>query len=125
MLAPQTSVASSGHSARPPTPLLTCDVRPARDAAVVAAFGEIDLTTAGDVEAHLAELAAAGFDHLILDLGGVEFMDSTGVALLVRWTTAEHPRFSVALGSDVVEHLLELVGLMPLVDVVPRKALPR
>ena len=44
--------------------------------------GDIDLATAPQFEAACSRLAAFT-DRLILDLGGVEFMDSSGLSVLV------------------------------------------
>jgi anti-sigma B factor antagonist len=49
---------------------------------VVAVEGEIDLATAGRLRDHVHELTA-GADRVIVDLEGVEFIDSTGIGVLV------------------------------------------
>ncbi len=50
---------------------------------VVAASGEIDVATAPDLREHLVGLLANGTTHLIIDLEGVDFVDSTGLGVLV------------------------------------------
>ncbi len=50
---------------------------------VVAAHGEIDVSTAPRLRQELVELAASGSDRVIVDLEQVEFMDSTGLGILV------------------------------------------
>lgn len=52
----------------------------ARDGAVVAVAGEIDMMTAPDLEAALREHLAAG--PVRLDLRGLSFMDSSGIRVL-------------------------------------------
>ena len=49
---------------------------------VVAVQGEIDLATVGTLEAHLNDVTGP----LVLDLGSVTFIDSTGLTLLLRAT---------------------------------------
>ncbi len=50
---------------------------------VVAVGGEIDVYTAPKLREQLVDLVAAGSHHLIVDMEGVEFLDSTGLGVLV------------------------------------------
>lgn len=50
---------------------------------VVAVQGDLDLFTAPTVRNHFIDLIAAGHHHLVIDLDGVEFLDSTGIGVLV------------------------------------------
>lgn len=51
---------------------------------VAAISGEIDLSNADSVLDQLEQAVEAGARGLVVDLGGVEYLDSTGVRLLVR-----------------------------------------
>jgi anti-sigma B factor antagonist len=51
---------------------------------VVALGGELDIGSAGALEATLAEACAAGATEVVLDMGGVEFIDSSGLSAIVR-----------------------------------------
>jgi|1185.fasta_scaffold354710_1 anti-sigma B factor antagonist len=91
-----------------------CDVIPDRDRVVVRPVGEIDLATVPFVEEPLAELEAAGFTELILDLRRTTFLDSTGVRLLVRQTESARRNghdFGVVAEDGPVMRVLELTGL--------------
>ncbi len=91
-----------------------CDVRPERRVVVVKPVGELDIATEPLLEAQLRELHDVSVDHLVVDLRGLEFMDSTGLALLLRWTlSAEETgsRFSVIPGSPAVHRVLEISGV--------------
>ncbi|MGS2617362.1 STAS domain-containing protein [Micromonospora sp. LZ34] len=46
--------------------------------------GELDLSTAGELAAVLDRLADAGTHRLLVDLSGLTFCDSTGIAAFVR-----------------------------------------
>ena len=98
----------------------SCAVVRCRQAVRVCPAGELDLSTAPELDARLAELHLAGFDNIVLDLSGVTFFDSCGVHLVMRWTRRaadERFDFAVIVGSEVVEQVLLLTGVKPhLVD---------
>jgi anti-sigma B factor antagonist len=50
---------------------------------VIAVSGEIDVYTAPKLREKLISLAESGSSHLIVDMEGVEFLDSTGLGVLV------------------------------------------
>jgi len=82
---------------------------------VLAVRGELDLSTAPELEWPL-EGVLAGEESLLIDLGGCEFIDSTGIALLVRaWQrlAADGDGRSMAICSDndQVRRVLEITGL--------------
>jgi anti-sigma B factor antagonist len=55
----------------------------AGDCAVLRVTGEVDLYTAPMLRERIRELAAKGAVHLIADLSQVDFLDSTGLGVLV------------------------------------------
>jgi|ERR1700722_5290 len=58
-------------------------IGPAGDCAVLQVTGEVDVYTAPMLRERIRELAARGAVHLIADLGQVDFLDSTGLGVLV------------------------------------------
>ena len=83
-------------------------------AAVVVAQGEIDLSTIPLLTQKLDDLIAEGQVDLIIDMAGVDFIDSTGLGVLVR--THHHAKehgqeFALVKGAGQVERLLGLTGL--------------
>jgi anti-sigma B factor antagonist len=62
---------------------LTLATREVGDATVVAVGGEIDVYTAPRLRDKITELVADGVYHLIIDMESVEFLDSTGLGVLV------------------------------------------
>jgi anti-sigma B factor antagonist len=54
------------------------------DAIVLALSGELDLASAPVLERELREAEASGLSRLVIDLGGLAFMDSTGLQALLR-----------------------------------------
>lgn len=53
------------------------------DVTVVAVKGEVDLFTAPNLKDRIADLVSGGQSRLAIDLAGVEFMDSTGLGVLI------------------------------------------
>ena len=62
---------------------LTLATREVDDRAVVAVGGEIDVYTAPKLRDCIAELVGAGAYDIVIDLEAVEFLDSTGLGVLV------------------------------------------
>ena len=62
---------------------LIVEVRAETGHTVLAVTGEVDIYTADTLRDRLAEVVASGERRLIVDLGGVEFLDSAGLAALV------------------------------------------
>lgn len=50
---------------------------------VLAVTGEVDVATAPRLREQLVELVGSGKNHIVVDLEGVEFLDSTGLGVLV------------------------------------------
>lgn len=81
---------------------------------IVTPVGELDLATAPVLDVQLSELRDAGFQHLAVDLRGLEFMDSSGLALLLRWTQSGEwsgIQVSVIPGLPAVHRVLEVSGI--------------
>ena len=89
-------------------------VRPQGAAIVVAPEGDVDLETADALRDEL-QLALSRAGHVIVDLRGVTFMDSSGLRLLVE-ITREADRvageLSVVRGPRAVQRLFEVSGLL-------------
>jgi anti-anti-sigma factor len=86
---------------------------------VIKVRGELDLSTAPDLEAPLDAAIAAGSGLLLLDLSECEFIDSTGIALIVRaWQRLDNRSGNGDSGQVVlccqneqVRRVLEVTGL--------------
>ncbi|WP_323791553.1 STAS domain-containing protein [Nocardioides sp.] len=62
---------------------LTLETRDVDGRTIVAVAGEIDVYTAPKLRDKITELVAAGTYHLVIDMAAVEFLDSTGLGVLV------------------------------------------
>lgn len=62
---------------------LSLSTRTEGDHTIVVVGGEIDVYTAPKLREQLIDLVSAGSYHLIIDMETVEFLDSTGLGVLV------------------------------------------
>jgi anti-sigma B factor antagonist len=88
---------------------------------VVAATGEIDMSTSPQLRAALRDPQASA-PAVVLDLRAVTFMDSSGLGVIVgqhKRAREEGYRFAVAVdGAPEVRRILELSGLVGVLHVV-------
>ena len=83
-------------------------------AVVIGVTGELDLASSPALEHELERGAAATAAVVIVDLRKLEFMDSTGLSVLVRAhqrATENGQRFGVVRGPQQVQRLLSLTGV--------------
>jgi anti-anti-sigma factor len=90
-------------------------------ASVLAVTGELDLRTSPELEERLARVFSTGAELVILDLRQIEFMDSTGLRVLLgahQRAQESGRRFALVRGADQVERVLTLTGVRDLLTVV-------
>jgi anti-sigma B factor antagonist len=100
---------------------LSVDVREKPDATVVVVSGELDMASSPQLTEALERLAPTPERSLILDLAGLEFVDVTGLRVLIQ--AQERARqagaqLSVVNISRGVRRLLKLTGTTGLLDKV-------
>jgi anti-sigma B factor antagonist len=101
---------SDGSSDAPPERFRT-DLEPHRETIVLAAHGEIDIDTAGQLDEQLRELLERGFERVVLDLRGVTFIDSSGLHAILDASAASDRagvEFAIVKGPAPVERVFEL-----------------
>jgi anti-sigma B factor antagonist len=89
------------------------EVQPDRDVVRVVPIGELDLATVGRLDTQLRELRDVGFKHLVLDLRRLEFLDSSGLHLILQLdgdARKEAYEFAIIAGPPAIQRLLELTG---------------
>lgn len=94
--------------------LLSVTVRIAEGLPVVAARGEVDVTSAPVLEEALEAQLEAGASSLVVDFLGVTFLDSTGLSALVRAhrrCTAAGGRLALVMADPQLLRLLAVTGL--------------
>jgi anti-anti-sigma factor len=80
----------------------------------VAPAGELDIETAGRLERTLIEAEGGDAETIVLDLSGLEFIDSTGLRIVIDANArcgGADGRLRLIAGAPAVERLLDLVGL--------------
>ena len=90
-------------------------------ASVLTVAGELDLRTSPELEERLSRAFDAGAELVILDLRGIEFMDSTGLRVLLSAHQRAHEsgrRFALVRGADQVERVLTLTGVREMLTIV-------
>ena len=90
-------------------------------ATVIAVRGELDLASSPALQEELDRVSASDAEMLIIDLRELDFMDSTGLSVLVRaHQRAEEQgrRLAVVKGPQQVQRLLSLTGVSDRMTVV-------
>jgi anti-anti-sigma factor len=93
-----------------------------RETLIIALAGSFDALTAGEAQSDIGAQLEAGQGRVVLDLGQVDFMSSSGVRVLL-----ETLRKSRSLGGDLrlagaqlgVQRTLEISGLVRVLGVYP------
>jgi anti-sigma B factor antagonist len=90
--------------------------------AVITATGELDLSGAAVLEAELERLAAEPeLGTVVLDLRGLEFMDSSGLRLVVQADMRAREagrRFVLVKGTETVHRVFEITRMSERLDFV-------
>lgn len=81
---------------------------------VLVVKGEVDVHTAPDLDAALTQVVEAGNYKLIVDLSAVDFLDSTGLGVLVKALkrVREHDgSLAVVTTTDRISKVFRITGL--------------
>lgn len=104
-----------------PDDLVALDVRRTEDSVCVAATGEIDSSSAPQFRRILDGLLdEPGLSEIVVDLGGVTFLDSAGLCVLAaahRRTKGRGIQLRVLASSRAVIRPLQITGLWDLLRV--------
>jgi anti-sigma B factor antagonist len=77
-------------------------------------YGDLDMSTVPTLEEALRDAVDGGARNVVVDLRGLDFMDSTGITLVTRVNNeSRRDGFNLALvpGQQRVMRLFELTGL--------------
>ena len=71
------------HAALVEEPVWTMTTRTERSTTVVAIVGDLDAVTGAELRTELADIIEHRSGDVVVDLGGIEFVDSSGLGVLV------------------------------------------
>ena len=93
---------------------LTLTTREADGKTIVAVGGEIDVYTAPKLRDKITELVSGGSYHLVVDMQEVEFLDSTGLGVLVgglKKVRAHDGSLELVCNADRLLKIFKITGL--------------
>jgi len=93
---------------------------PADRQAVIEVGGEVDMVTSPQLRASVLDRFAAGIELVVLDLDGVTFLGTSGLAVLIEVREAAHHagvELRLACTARRVLRPLSIAGLVPLFDI--------
>ncbi|HEX6151000.1 anti-sigma factor antagonist [Nocardioides sp.] len=93
---------------------LTLTTREADGKTIVAVGGEIDVYTAPKLRDKITELVGSGSYHLVVDMQEVEFLDSTGLGVLVgglKKVRAHDGSLQLVCNQDRLLKIFRITGL--------------
>ena len=100
---------------------LSIESRVDRDVALIALTGEFDLAGVQKFEGELSKLEAENPGVVVVDLGGLSFMDSSGLRALVmadQRATKAGRRLAIVPGPPAVKRVFEITQLDGRLDLV-------
>ncbi len=86
-----------------------------RQEIVLSLSGELDLQSAAELERELASIRRDPPSRMLLDLDQLEFMDSTGLAVIInaaRATREDGTSLRLRPGGPQVRRLFEITGVL-------------
>jgi anti-sigma B factor antagonist len=87
------------------------------DLVVVRVGGDLDVVTAADLWSHLSALIEDGGLRIVIDCSEVTFLDSSGIATLVRAHRTVTPLGGSVRLREVSRRVLEILTITSLTDV--------
>jgi anti-sigma B factor antagonist len=89
---------------------------------IVSVYGELDVATTPDLREQLIKLVAEGSNRLVLDLEGVDFLDSTGLGTIIsilKRTRTHGGDLRLVCTQARITRLFEITGLDKAVPLLP------
>jgi anti-sigma B factor antagonist len=100
---------------------LELESRASADGQAVVVRGEIDMATAPMLRDKLNELVDAGATRIVLDCRGLDFLDSSGIGVLiaVRKRLGDDGALTLESPQAHVRKVLDLTGVSAHMEIVP------
>jgi anti-sigma B factor antagonist len=100
-------------------------VEPSGGHAVLRVNGEVDVYTAPTLRKRVLDLVAKGTVHIIVDMTGVAFLDSTGLGVLVgglKGVRAQDGSLTLVVSAERILRIFRITGLDHVFP--PRSSIP-
>ncbi len=84
------------------------------DATIVAVAGELDVESAPQLDEHLTAAIDGTPTLLVVDLSGVDFLDSTGLGVLIKAYARQRDagsEFAVVASADRITKVFRITGM--------------
>lgn len=104
-------------------PSLQLQAQDRGESAIISLTGELDISSAVRVERELSRVEGRAPALLVLDLSGLDFMDSTGLRIVVSADARARERgarFVVVRGPDAVQRVFRITRLEERLEMVDR-----
>jgi anti-anti-sigma factor len=85
---------------------------------VLKLIGELDITSVSSVDELVGPVIRTSTDRLVIDAGGLEFADSSAIALWVRWTNVVG-HVEIREPSSFLRAVIERMGLAERLRMTP------
>jgi anti-anti-sigma factor len=93
-----------------PAPMTFTIIDHAGQESTVRIRGELDIATISELEAAVTPMIDRGVENLTLDVGGLNFADSSAIALWVRWSALVDDLHLTGV-SPLLRRVIETMGL--------------
>jgi anti-sigma B factor antagonist len=104
---------------REPAAILDVDTSvDARGVPTIRLAGDLDISNVKDLDAAVASVTADPPDRLVIDVSDLRFMDSAGIAVLLR-VAARVPTVQLRNPSKAVRRVIEVTGLTGVLAIEP------
>jgi anti-sigma B factor antagonist len=104
---------------------LSLETREVADRTVVSVAGEIDVYTAPRLRDRISELVSDGRYHLVIDMEKVDFLDSTGLGVLVgglKKVRTHDGSMELICSQDRLLKIFRITGLAKVFTIHPDEA---
>jgi anti-sigma B factor antagonist len=90
---------------------------------VISPLGDVDMSTSPELRSAMAPPFKQGASHIVVDLSGVPYIDSSGIATLIEGLQLSRKgsiRFTIVGANPSVEAVFELAYLKDVFEMFPQ-----